>query len=214
MAVEAKRTGMLLIISGPSGTGKGTLVGMLKNDDDRFRFSCSVTTREKRTGEIHGVHYYFTSPEEMERMEAYGDLMESSTKEDGTKYGLSRGEIRRMRRYSAAVVDLDVDGARAVKTLLEDRAILIMVAPAYGDELALRLKARGTESPQQIDKRLGRAIIELSASNEYDYFVVNDNLEEAAHQIAAIIQAEQCRMKRAHNQEQLNELMDDLCGVI
>lgn len=208
------RENLLFILSGPSGVGKTSIIKRLSEIIPDLGLPVSHTSRESREGEVDGVHYYFTSPEEMERMEAYGDLMESSTKEDGTKYGLSRGEIRRMRRYSAAVVDLDVDGARAVKTLLEDRAILIMVAPAYGDELALRLKARGTESPQQIDKRLGRAIIELSASNEYDYFVVNDNLEEAAHQVAAIIQAEQCRMKRAHNQEQLNELMDDLCGVI
>ena len=119
-----------------------------------------------------------------------------------------------MRRYKAAIVDLDADGARAVKTLLEDRSILIMVVPAYGDELAPRLKARGTESPQEIDRRLGRAVVEVSASNEYDYLVVNDNLEEAAHQVAAIIQAEQLRMTRAHNMEQVKAVMDDLCGTI
>jgi guanylate kinase len=208
------RENLLFILSGPSGVGKTSLIKRLSEIVPDLGLPVSHTSREPREGEIDGVHYYFTPPEEMDLMETYGDLIESSTKEDGTKYGLSRGEIRRMRRYKAAIVDLDADGARAVKTLLEDRSILIMVVPAYGDELALRLKARGTESPQEIDRRLGRAVVEVSASNEYDYLVVNDNLEEAAHQVAAIIQAEQLRMTRAHNMEQVKAVMDDLCGTI
>ena len=205
---------LLFTISGPSGVGKSSILKRLSEVDPDLGFPVSHTSRAPREGEVEGVHYYFRNADEIMRMETYGDMVESNTTEDGTVYGLSKTEIRRMRRFKAAVVDLDSTGAKAVKTLLQDRAILIMLVPAYGDDLERRLKARGTESPEEIDRRLGRAITELAASNEYDYLVVNDNLEDALHRIQAIIQAEFLRMRRKHNEEQIENLLDDLCGEI
>lgn len=205
---------LYFVLSGPSGVGKTTLIKKLTEMVDDLGCPVSNTSRSPREEEIEGVHYYFKSPEAMMKLKMYDKFAELTTREDGTQYGLTQMELRRMRRFKSAIFDLDVAGARAIKELLGDAVTLIMVVPEYGDELYTRLEHRGTEEPQEISKRLERGVQELMASGEYDYLVINRSVDEAAKQIQAIIQAEHLSIKRKCNEEQILAVMDDLQGRI
>ena len=195
MAVEAKRTGMLLIISGPSGTGKGTLVGMLKNDDDRFRFSCSVTTREKRTGEIHGVHYYFISDEEYDRLLAEDAFLEHAAVHTG-RYGTLRSEVDRILAEGHNVIlDVDVQGAINIMNKVEDYVSVFILPPSFS-ELRRRLIARETNTPEEIEGRMQTAYEEIKLVDRYNYSIVNDDLEKAYAQLRHIVEGEKQNTKR------------------
>lgn len=197
MAVQIKRTGMLLIISGPSGTGKGTLVKKLMDNDPSFRFSCSVTTRKPREGEIEGIHYHFVSDAEYEKLVAENAFLEHATVH-GHHYGTLRAPVEEMMaRGSNVLLDIDPQGAISVMQNAADYVSVFILPPSYA-ELRVRLHTRNTDDPVEIERRLGNARGEIEKIGRYQYAVINDNLELAFAQLQAIVNAEKQRTIRFH----------------
>ena len=195
MAVKVERTGMLLIISGPSGTGKGTLVKKLMDNDPSFRFSCSVTTRKPRTGEIDGIHYHFVSVEEYERLVAENAFLEHATVH-GNHYGTLRKPVEEMmQKGDNVLLDIDPQGAISVMENAEDYVSVFILPPSFED-LRVRLHTRNTDDPVEIERRLNNARGEVLKVDRYQYAVVNDDLELAFTQLQSIVNAEKLRTKR------------------
>lgn len=195
MAVEVQRTGMLLIISGPSGTGKGTLVEKLMKADPTFRFSCSVTTRAPRVGEIDGVHYHFVSVEEYERLVAENAFLEHATVH-GNYYGTLRKPIEDMMAQGQNVLlDIDTQGAINVMENADDYVSIFILPPSY-TELRKRLEGRGTDAPEVIERRMNNARGEILKVDRYQYSIVNDDLETAYEQLKQIVECEKQRTTR------------------
>ena len=195
MAVQVERTGMLLIISGPSGTGKGTLVKMLMENDPSFRFSCSVTTRKPRVGEIEGVHYYFVSDEEYEQMVVNGEFLEHATVH-GHHYGTLRKPVEDMMKQGYNVLlDIDPQGAISVMENADDYVSVFILPPSFED-LRVRLHTRNTDDPVEIERRLNNARGEVKKVERYQYALINDNLELAFSQLQHIVNAEKLRTNR------------------
>ena len=183
------RKGMLLVISGPSGTGKGTLIERLMKEDPSLVFSVSATTRAPRPGEINGVHYHFVSNEEYDRLVAEGAFVEYATVH-GNRYGTLRSEVyARLERGENVVLDIDVQGALNV-IASEKEKVSIFILPPSLKVLRERLTGRGTETPEAIERRLTNAIWELSQKDHYEYKVINDDLDEAVRCLQCIIAAE------------------------
>ena len=195
MAVEVQRTGMLLIISGPSGTGKGTLVEKLMKADPTFRFSCSVTTRAPRVGEIDGVHYHFVSVEEYDRLVAENAFLEHATVH-GNCYGTLRKPIEDMIAQGQNVLlDIDTQGAINVMENADDYVSIFILPPSY-TELRKRLEGRGTDAPEVIERRMNNARGEILKVDRYQYSIVNDDLETAYEQLKQIVECEKQRTTR------------------
>jgi len=195
MAVEVQRTGMLLIISGPSGTGKGTLVKKLMDSDPSFRFSCSVTTRAPREGEIDGVHYHFVSVEEYNRLVAENAFLEHATVHDN-HYGTLRKPVEDLMAQGLNVLlDIDPQGAISVMENASDYVSVFILPPSY-EELRTRLHTRNTDDSAVIERRLNNARGEVQKIDRYQYFLVNDDLETAFAQLQSIVNAEKQRIKR------------------
>lgn len=197
MPAEIKRTGMLLIISGPSGTGKGTLVKKLTDLDPSFRFSCSVTTRGPREGEIEGVHYYFVTEERYDELVAQNAFLEHATVH-GHRYGTLRQPVEELMQQGYNVVlDIDPQGAISVMENASEYVSVFILPPSF-DELRVRLHTRNTDDPVEIERRLNNARGEVQKLNRYQYAVINDNLELAFTQLQAIVNAEKQRTCRFH----------------
>lgn len=197
MPAEIKRTGMLLIISGPSGTGKGTLVKKLMDTDPSFRFSCSVTTRKPREGEIDGVHYYFVTEEKYDELLAQEAFLEHATVH-GHRYGTLKKPVEEMMAQGYNVLlDIDPQGAISVMENAQDYVSVFILPPSFAD-LRIRLHTRNTDDPVEIERRLGNARGEVQKLNRYQYALINDNLELAFAQLQAIVNAEKQRTTRFH----------------
>jgi len=195
MAVDAQRTGMLLIISGPSGTGKGTLVEKLMKDDPSFRFSCSVTTRDPRVGEIDGVHYHFVTVEEYDRLVKENAFLEHATVH-GNHYGTLRKPIEDMMAQGQNVLlDIDTQGAINVMENTDDYVSIFILPPSF-TELRRRLEARNTDAPDVIERRMNNARGEVAQADCYQFSVVNDDLEIAYEQLKQIVESEKQRTTR------------------
>lgn len=195
--------GQLYVISGPSGVGKGTICRRLI-EEMKLKFSISMTTRESRMGEKHGEDYYFISHEEfssirdndgfLEHAEVYGNFY--GTPKLQTEEALSAG--------MDVLLDVDTQGAINIKKAC-DSAVFIFILPPSVSELRRRIEARATETEESLNRRLAAAISEISFLSHYDYFIVNDDLEIAASQAKAIIQAE--RLKVPVDKEELESLL-------
>ena len=197
MAVKFERTGMLLIISGPSGTGKGTLVKKLMDSDPSFRFSCSVTTRKPRDNEIEGVHYHFVTEEAFDRLVSENAFLEHATVH-GHRYGTLRAPVERMMAEGYNVLlDIDPQGAITVMQNVADYVSVFILPPSF-EELRVRLHTRNTDDPVEIERRLKNARGEVQKIDRYQYAVVNDNLELAFAQLQSIANAEKHRTTRFH----------------
>ena len=174
------------MLAATSGTGKTTLAHRLVSGSTDFVFSVSATTRRPRAGEIDGVHYHFVDRRRFEEMEAQGELVESA-EVHGQLYGTPRAELERAAARGAHVVlDIDVQGARQIKARIPE-AMLIFVLPPDVDTLIGRLTGRGTEGRADVARRLGSALRELQAVGEFDYVVVNDDLERCVETIRGIV---------------------------
>ncbi len=183
------RKGMLLVISGPSGAGKGTLVERLLNRDPSFCFSVSVTTREKRKNEIEDVHYHFISDAEYDKLLEQDAFLEHASVH-AHRYGTLKSEVyERMERGQNVLLDIDPQGARAVMAKEPDCVSVFILPPSYS-ALEVRLHTRNTEEPEEIQRRLNNARGEIAQMNRYRYLIVNDDLELASDQLAAIVRAE------------------------
>ncbi len=189
--------GLKLILSGPSGSGKGTIVKELIKDD-QFIVSISATTRKPREGEEHGTHYFFKSKEDFEEMIAQKALLEYACFCDNY-YGTPKAFIdQAVEEGKDVILEIEVQGALQVKKVYPD-AIFIFIMPPTFEELKSRLIGRGTETEEVINQRLQRAIQELELYKEYDYIVVNDDLDVAVQEVIAIAQAEKARSHRYKN---------------
>lgn len=192
-----KREGMLVIISGPSGSGKGTVVKELVQKED-FALSISATTRIPRDGEIDGVHYYFYDKETFEKMKNQNELLEWAEFCDNY-YGTPRKYVeQQMLQGKNVILEIEVQGALQVKKIYSD-CILVFLVPPNVKELQKRLTQRGTEDKQTIDRRMNRAIEEMEFVPQYDYIVINDTVTEAAEAIRAIVKAESMKSSRNMN---------------
>ena len=183
------KTGKLIVISGPSGAGKGTLVSKLLDKDPSFAFSVSVTTRGRRENEIEDVHYHFISEEEYDKLLSEDAFLEHASVH-GHRYGTLKSEVyERMDRGQNVLLDIDPQGARAVMEKEKDCVSVFILPPSYHD-LKVRLHTRNTEGEEEIRRRLKNARGEIAQMGRYRYLVVNDNLELAFDQLVAIVRAE------------------------
>ncbi len=186
------RKGILLVISGFSGAGKGTLVEELVRRNGRYALSVSMTTRPPRAGEQEGVSYFFVDRERFEREIAEGGLIEY-TEYCGNYYGTPRSYVERQLDLGKDVIlEIEMQGARRIRDAYPE-AVLVFVAPPTLGELQRRLAARGTEDSAVVLARLTQAVREADAAKEYDYIVVNDDLETCAGQIQEIADAARLR---------------------
>ncbi len=176
---------VLLVISGPSGVGKGTIVRALKQRRKDVVESISCTTRAPREGELHGREYFFLSKDEfLRRIDEDGFLEYDAHFEN--YYGTPKAFVNEQLKTKSVILEIDVEGALKVKKARPD-SVLVMIAPPSVDELKKRLIGRNTETEAQIEKRLARLEYELSKASEYDFVVVNDELEKAIGEVEGII---------------------------
>ena len=184
--------GRTFIISGPSGVGKSTVLKELFKDRDDLYFSVSATTRAPRPGEEDGVHYHFTDVDEFRKMISEDAFLEYA-EYVGNFYGTPKKFVdEAMEQGKDVILDIEVQGALQVIGKRPD-TVRIFIAPPSWDALEQRLTGRGTDSPEKIQKRLVRAKVELQTADTYDYFVINDTVENAVREINAIMLAEHCR---------------------
>ncbi len=181
-------TSKVFVITGPSGVGKGTLIRGLLERMPGLELSVSATTRPPRPGERDGVDYHFLTPEQFEAHVRAGDFVEHATY-SGNRYGTLRSELERRRQDAAGVVlEIEVQGARQVRATMPE-AVAVFIGPPSRAALRARLVGRGTDSPEQVDARLRTAEGELEAQPEFAHVVVNDRLEEATAELAAIVRS-------------------------
>jgi guanylate kinase len=178
----------LLVLTAPSGAGKTTLARRLLAEVPGLRFSISATTRPPREGERDGVHYHFLAEDDFRRRLTAGAFVEHEEVYPGRLYGTLRTEVEDRHEPGVAgiVLDKDVKGAIALKKLYGDRALTVFVAPPSLAELAVRLRARGTETEATLADRLARAGMEMSYAHAFDHVVVNDDLERAVAETVAL----------------------------
>ncbi len=189
------RQGILIVLSGPSGTGKGTICKELLAQNTNLHYSISATTRQPRPGEVNGVNYWFIAPDEFRTMVEQNELLEWA-EVYGNCYGTPRRWVNDMLRSGQDVVlEIDTKGAMQIKQQFPEGVFVFIIPPSL-KELADRIMKRGTDSPAVIAKRLGCVQEEIGFAPQYDYAVVNDEVTAATAKIAAIILAEKCRIDR------------------
>lgn len=187
---------MMLVVSSPSGAGKTTLCEGLLNDHADLVMSVSVTTRKPREGEKHGVDYFFASKDEFKQMQANGDLLESATV-FGNDYGTPRGPVEKLLSEGRDILfDVDWQGASQLSQSSSDELCRVFVLPPSGSVLEQRLKGRGTDSAEVVAQRMSEAAKEISHWSEYDYVIINDDLDVARAQLNSILIAERSKRKR------------------
>ena len=197
--MQDTKKGLLLVISGPSGSGKGTLIKRLLELDDSFVYSVSATTRAPRAGERHGVNYYFIGRDDFEARIGDGAMLEHA-EYCGNYYGTPKKEVNEnLAAGHNVLLEIEVAGAMQVKEKCPD-AVLIMISPPDFHTLEARLRGRGDNVGEDVIlKRLETARVELQKLGEYDYIVINGEnmIDEAVHRIIDIVRAEQSRVSRA-----------------
>lgn len=187
----------LIVISGPSGVGKDTVIERMRQRHPEFSFAVTATTRPRRPGEIDGVHYIFMERDEFEEARARSEFLESA-EVYGHLYGVPKERVRRaLRAGQNVVVKVDVQGAASIRQIMPD-AIFIFLAPPSMSELMRRLRGRKTDDPEALMQRITTAALELRRAYEFDYVVFNENdrVDETLDKIDAIIIAENARLRR------------------
>lgn len=194
--MDKNTRGVLLVLSGPSGTGKGTVCKMVRDSlGENLAYSISATTRKPRTGEEHGREYFFFTKEEFEALRDQNGFLEWAQVYDNY-YGTPRAFVEEVLASGRdCILEIDPQGALQVRKAT-DEAVLVFIAPPSLEELRSRLTGRGTEAPEEVEKRLSCAEAELAYSDQYDYLIVNDEVEKAAEKMKAILTAQRCRIHR------------------
>lgn len=193
--VPVERVPLLLVLSGPSGSGKDSLIGCLERRGLDVARVVTLTTRPPRPGEVPGRDYVFVSPAEFERLRAAGELLEYA-EVYGHWYGTPKGPVRQaLAQGRDVLLRVDVQGAQTIRRLCPE-AVLVFLTPPSEDELLRRLRARRTESPAELERRLAKVREELASLPLFDYVIINypDRIEEAAAQFEAIVTAEHLRV--------------------
>ena len=201
--------GLLIVLSGPSGVGKGTVrEALFRRPDHNLVYSISMTTRAPREGEVNGREYFFVSKEEFKKNIKDGKMLEYA-EFVGNYYGTPLDEVNKQLSIGNEVVlEIEVQGALQVRKKMHD-AIFIFIAPPSIDALYNRLKRRGTESEEVIQERIEKAKRELGLAYKYDYIVVNDTVDNAADRIMNIIRAEHAKTERTiHKYKEMLEVKD------
>ncbi len=199
--------GILVIFSGPSGSGKGTVLGKLLEKRDDVKISVSMTTREKRVGEIDGVHYYYVTRDYFEKKIADNKMLEYAEYADNL-YGTPKDPVDEMLKAGLAVIlEIEVQGAEKIRKLYPD-AVSIFLAPPSTAVLEERLRGRNTEDEETVNHRLVIAREEIRRAIEYDYMVINDTVDNAVNGIETIINAE--RLKLFRNKKILSEVINNV----
>lgn len=209
------RKGAMFIIEGPSGTGKGTIAKEILKRDKNIKFSVSVTTRKPRVGEVDGVDYYFVSNEQYDEFVEQDAFYECVDSQYGDRYGTLRSEVDSFINVGQDVLfDMDWAGARQMKEKAKDDVVTIYLLPPSIKELRQRLENRGTDSKELIEKRMNLILDKISHWDEFDYVIVNVDIEETVLKIQKIISGE--RMKRVRQvglrgfvKELIKEAQDD-----
>ena len=193
--MKERRKGMLLVVSGPSGTGKGTLCERLLRSDPTIMFGVSATTRKPREGEIDGVHYHFIDEERFDQMLAEKAFLEHATVH-GHRYGTPKDQVERaIEEGRNILLDIDPQGALSVMSAMPETVSIFILPPSYS-ALRERLHTRNTDDPDEILKRLSNAYGEVRLLKHYTYALVNDQLDQAFGMLSAIIMAEKHRTTR------------------
>lgn len=191
----AKGDGLLIVLSGPSGAGKGTLCRELLRQEPNLQYSVSATTRQPRPAEVEGVHYFFRTKAEFEEMMAQGELLEWA-EFCGNYYGTPIfGVEQALAAGKDVILEIETQGALQVKKRTP-HGLFIFVVPPSLQALSERIHKRGTEAEDVIASRLATARQEITLLTEYDYVVVNDEVPAAVHKLRSIIVAEKCRVER------------------
>jgi guanylate kinase len=193
---DTPTSGLVFVLSGPSGVGKSTLIERLKHDEFPITHCVTATTRPRRQGEEHGIHYYFLSEPEYDQLLESGQFLEHAVVHNLYRYGIPLHSIRDgLRRGQDVILAPDVQGASTVRWKLPN-AITIFLRPPSLEELAPRLAARGTETPDERRVRMLTAEREMQRMSEYDYVIVNhrDRLEQAVGDLKSIVLAERMRV--------------------
>ena len=204
--MKEQRNGLLLVISGPSGVGKGTLVNALMERNQKIKMSVSATTRAPRPGEIEGVHYFFKTEEEFKAMVDRGEFLEYIHVFGSKYYGTPRSFVEQQLASGYDVIlEIDVQSAMKVKQAFPDAVLMFITAPSMS-EIKSRLIGRGTETMEQVEKRFATAFEEIKMIPQYDYVIINDVVDVAVHHMEAILEAERCRTSRSNY---LSESIED-----
>lgn len=210
---ELARRGVMLILSSPSGAGKSTLTRNLIESDSLIELSISVTTRQKRGSEIDGRHYHFITQKRFDEMREAGDLLEWAGVH-GNSYGTPRELIETTLAAGRDVLlDIDWQGTEQVRAKMADDVATIFVLPPSADELRARLERRAEDAPEVIAKRLRNAAVEIVHWEEYDYVVVNDDLDRCFKEIRSILDAERLRRVRRPAIGKLAEKLVETLGT-
>lgn len=202
-----EKKGILIVVSGFSGAGKGTLMKKLLEEYDNYALSISATTREPRQGEVDGREYFFKTVDEFEKMIAQDELIEYA-KYVSNYYGTPKAYVmEQLEAGKDVVLEIEIQGALKVKEKYPD-TLLVFVTPPSAKELRNRLIGRGTETMDVIDSRMERAVEEAEGMEKYDYLVVNDDLDECLKEMHYIIQSEHA--KAARNTKFISQIKEEL----
>ncbi|HEY2644435.1 MAG TPA: guanylate kinase [Galbitalea sp.] len=182
-----RQSGHLAVLSGPTAVGKGTVVQQIREQFPEVELSVSATTRAPRPGEVDGVHYYFVSDEEFDRMIAENELLEWATVHNSYRYGTPRPPVdAAVAAGKRVLLEIDLQGARSVREQAPDSVFIFLLPPTW-EELVRRLTGRGTEGPEEQAQRLDTARVELAAQDEFDYRVVNVDVGTAAKEVVDLM---------------------------
>lgn len=183
------RDGLLVVVSGPAGSGKSTLVSrLMQNNRDNIRRAVTATTRPPRPGEVHESDYFFLKEDEFKDMIEKGEFLEY-TRFNGNYYGTPRFSLdRELAKGGVAILVIEVEGAESIKFFFPEAVFIFIIPPTPG-ALRKRLESRGTESAEEIESRLAIAASEMQRIDEYDFLIINDDLDTATRDLAAVIRA-------------------------
>ena len=194
--IKTKNKGLLIVVSGPSGAGKGTINGELLKRNKNIWMSTSMTTREPRGTEENGKEYFFVSKEEFEERIKNDQFLEYAIVHSGKYYGTQKDKIYdKLDQGIDVILEIDIQGALSIQNKISD-AVFIFIMPPSMEILKERLTNRGTESEEKVLERFQTAYKEINAYTKYNYVVVNDEVENAVNKVEAIIKAEKCRVDR------------------